>query len=78
MDVGATIEFQGVEVVGESDLGLCCRVTGRDHWIASDRLLEGSTVTHFGDRGIMVLARHFAEDRGLFPGRSSAVPSGWS
>jgi hypothetical protein len=70
MDVGATVVFQGVEVVSESDLALCCRVAGRDHWIAPGRLLEGSTATHFGDRGIMILARNFAEDRGLFLGQA--------
>jgi hypothetical protein len=40
MGIGATVEFRGVEVVSESDLALCCRITGRDHWIAPDRLSE--------------------------------------
>jgi hypothetical protein len=69
MGIGATVEFQGVKVVAESDLALCCRITGRDHWIAAHRLLEGSSVAHFGDRGTMILARQFAEDRGLLLGR---------
>jgi hypothetical protein len=67
---GVAVQFLGVEVVRESDLALCCRITGRDYWIAPDRLLDGSSVTHFGDRGVVVLARQFAEDRGLLLGPS--------
>jgi hypothetical protein len=63
--MGATVELQNVKVVAESVLGLCCRITGRDHWIARHRLLTGSTVVHFGDRGILVVARQFAEERSL-------------
>ena len=66
---GATVEFQGVEVVAESDLALCCRITGRDHWIAPHRLLDGSRIAHFGDRGSVILERAFAEDGGLLLGR---------
>ena len=66
MGIGATVELQNVKVVAESVLGLCCRITGRDHWIAPHRLLAGSTVAHFGDRGRLVVARQFAEERGLF------------
>ena len=65
MGIGATVELQNVKVVAESVLGLCCRITGRDHWIAPHRLLAGSTVAHFGDRGIIVVARQFAEERAL-------------
>ena len=65
MGIGATVELQNVQVVAESVLGLCCRITGRDHWIAPHRLLAGSTVAHFGDRGIIVVARQFAEERAL-------------
>jgi hypothetical protein len=60
-----TIEFQDVKVVAESDRGLCCRITGRNHWIASHRLLEGSSVAHFGDRGTVVVTSEFAEREGL-------------
>ncbi len=70
MGLGATVEFQDVEVVAESDLALCCRVTERNYWIAPGRLLEGSSVAHFGDRGIMIVASEFAEDQGLVLGRS--------
>jgi hypothetical protein len=70
MSSGATVQFHGVEVVAESDSVLCCRITGRDYWIAPDRLLKGSSVGHFGDRGIAIVARQFAEDGGLLPGRS--------
>ena len=69
MGSGLTVEFHGVQVIAESELGLCCRVRGRDHWIASDRLLAGSTVAHFGDRGVIIVDRQFAKDRGLVPGR---------
>ena len=65
MSIGATVVLQNVKVVAESVMGLCCRITGRDHWIASHRLLAGSTVAHFGDRGIIVVARQFAEERAL-------------
>jgi hypothetical protein len=70
MGNGATVQFLGVEVVRESDLALCCRITGRDYWIAPDRLLEGSSIAHFGDRGVVVLARQFAQDRGLLLSQS--------
>ena len=66
----ATVCFEEVEVIRESDLALCCRIAGRDYWIAPDRILSGSTVAHFGDRGKIVLARRFAADRGLLLGRS--------
>ena len=65
MGIGATVELQNVKVVAESVLGLCCRITGRDHWIAPHRLLTGSTVARFGDRGIIIVARQFAEERAL-------------
>ena len=64
-DIGLTVEFLDVEVVSESDLVLCCRVAGRDYWIAHDRLITGSSIAHFGDRGTIVVARQFAEDQGL-------------
>lgn len=73
MGVGATVRFESVVIVAESTLALCCHITGRDHWIAPDRLLYGSSIAHFGDRGVIVLARQFAEDRGLLSGRSSPL-----
>jgi hypothetical protein len=51
MGIGATVEFPAVKVVRESDLRLCCRITGRNHWIARDRVLSRSSVVHFGHRG---------------------------
>ncbi len=69
MSSAATVEFQGVKVVAESELAFCCRITGRDHWISPQRLLEGSSVAHFGDRGIVIVARQFAEDRGPLLGQ---------
>lgn len=65
MEVGATVEVHGVHVVAESRVALCCRITGRDHWIAPHRLLEGSSVAHFGDRGMVVVAKQFADAEGL-------------
>jgi hypothetical protein len=69
MGIGATVVFEGVEVTVESDLALCCRITGRDFWITSDHLLSGSSVGHFGDRGTLVLDRQFADELGLLSGR---------
>ena len=65
MGIGAAVELQNVKVVAESVLGLCCRIAGRDHWIALHRLLAGSTVAHFGDRGSIVVAREFANEKAL-------------
>jgi hypothetical protein len=70
MRVASTVRFESVEIIGESDLGLCCRIAGRDHWIVSDRLLDGSSIAHFGDRGVLVIARQLAEECGLLLGRS--------
>jgi hypothetical protein len=67
MGLGATVAFHDVHVVAESQLALCCHIGGRDYWIAPHRLLEGSSVAHFGDRGMVVVARQFAEDDGLLP-----------
>lgn len=66
---GETVEFHGVHVVAESQLALCCHIMRRDHWIAPHRLLEGS-VARFGDRGMVIVARQFAEDQGLLLSRS--------
>src|SRR5206468_1664073 len=72
VSIAATVEFRGVKIVSESALALCCRIMGRDHWIPPHRLLEGSSVARFGDRGTIIVARQFAEDNGLllspFPG----------
>jgi hypothetical protein len=65
MSAAVTIELHGVTVVAESEFALCCQITGRDHWIPAHRLLKGSSVAHFGDRGSIVLARQFAEECGL-------------
>ena len=65
MSTAATVTFDGVKVVAESALALCCRIMGRDHWIPAHHLREGSSVAHFGDRGILIVSRRFAEDRGL-------------
>lgn len=69
MEIGPTVEFQGVAVVRESDLALCCRIMGRDYWIAPNYLVEGSSVAHFGDRGVIVVTRRCAEAHGLLPRR---------
>ena len=69
MGIGRTVAFKGVTVVAESERGLCCRITGRDHWIAAHHLLQGSSIAHFGDRGILIVARQFAEDGGLLMDR---------
>ena len=63
--VAATVEFQGVKVVAESERALCCRIAGRDHWIPPGRFLEGTSVAHFGDRGAVVVTSEFAGIQGL-------------
>ena len=73
MNLGATVELQDVKVVRASERALCCRIEGRDYWIAPHRLLAGSTVADFGDRGSIFLTRQFAGDRGLLLGRSRAL-----
>ena len=67
-----TIEFRSVKIVRESDLAVCCRIAGQDHWIAREWVLSGSSVVSFGDRGTLVLKRQFAEDRGLLRTRLRA------
>jgi hypothetical protein len=67
-----TIAFRGVKIVRESDLAVCCCIAGKDHWIARERVLSGSTVITFGDLGILVLTRRFAEDRGLLATSAAA------
>jgi hypothetical protein len=69
MGGGETIHFQGVTVVAESELALCCQIIGRDYWIAPSRVLAGSSVAHFGDRGVLVLARDIATEHGMVPDR---------
>ena len=64
--IAPTVEFEGVKVVAESDRALCCRIAGRDHWIAPGRFLEGTSVAHFGDRGRVVVTSEFADTQGLF------------
>ena len=66
------VEFAGVEVLDEDDLVLLCRVGRRRHWFALDRLRVGTTIAHRGDRGLLVLDRQFALERGLVnPGRAA-------
>ena len=65
MPTAATVEFEGVKVVAESTLGLCCRIAGRDHWIPSHDLQDGGSVAHFGDRGTIIVSRQFADDHGM-------------
>jgi len=69
MGIGETIEVRGVKIVMDSDLAVCYRIAGRDHWIGRERVLSGTTVVNFGDRGTLVLTRQFAEDRGLLLAR---------
>ena len=73
MLVGTTVHFRDVSVVAESELALCCRITGRNYWLDHAHLLEGSTVAHFGDHGIIVLTSQFAEERGLLLGRGAPL-----
>ena len=70
MGIAGTVELRDVEVIGASDRGLCCRIDGRNYWISRECLLTGSTVGAFADRGILVVERRFAQDRGLVGRRS--------
>jgi len=63
--LAVTVEFQEVKVVAESERALCCRITGRDHWIPPGQLLKGTSVAHFGDRGTVVVTSEFAATQGL-------------
>ena len=65
MEFQGFVEFAGVEVLDEDDLVLLCRVGRHRHWFAVDRLQPGTTVAHRGDRGLLVLDRQFAVERGL-------------
>jgi hypothetical protein len=65
MELRELVEFVGVEVLDEDDLVLLCRVGRRRHWFGVDRLQPGTTVAHRGDRGLLVLDRQFARERGL-------------
>jgi len=60
-----TVAFDSVQVIRESTSALCCLIMEREYWFAPECLLAGSTVAHFGDRGVIILARRVAEDRGL-------------
>ena len=67
------VEFAGVEVLDEDDLVLLCRVGRGRHWFAVDRLQVGTTIAHRGDRGLLVLDRQFALERGLGNPRRAAM-----
>ena len=67
---GETATVQDVKVVAESELVLCCGITGRDHWIPQHRLLEGRSVAHFGDRGVIIVARQLAEEPQMVAARA--------
>jgi hypothetical protein len=70
--IAATVAFHGVKVIAESERALCCRISGRDHWIPPGRFLKGTSVEHFGDRGTVVVTSEFAEIQGL---RVNAFPA---
>lgn len=75
MHDAVTVRFQDVHVVAASDLAVCCRIDGRNYWFKPARLLEGSTVAHFGDRGVIVVARKLAEEQGLVSNHRARRPS---
>jgi len=65
MEFQGFVEFVGVEVLDEDHLLLLCRVGRRRHWFGVDRLQVGTTIARRGDRGLLVLDRRFAVERGL-------------
>ena len=75
MESEGCVQFANVEVLDEDDCVLLCRVGGRRHWLGLDRLRAGTTVARRGDRGVLVLDREFALERGLAVRSLTGLPS---
>jgi hypothetical protein len=61
------VTLSDVLVLRESDVGLLCRIEGRDRWIPRDELRAGTTVRATGDLGTLVVPRPYAVEWGLTP-----------
>ena len=59
------VEFEDVEVVGDTGLTLVCVVNGRRVMIPPLQLDRRSLVRRVGDRGLLVIPRWLAIDLGL-------------
>jgi hypothetical protein len=65
IDGSQRVEFDGVEVLGNTGLVLRCRVDGKVVSFPPLRRLPGSTVPWPGDVGRLILPRYVAENLGL-------------
>jgi len=54
-----------VEVVGETDITLICRIRGRRVMVARLQIDRRSTVRQVGDRGTLIVPRWLANDLGV-------------
>jgi hypothetical protein len=59
------IVFDDVEVLSATDMSIRCRVRKKTVMVGSLQPLAGTTISHAGDRGRLVLPRWVAEDLGL-------------
>jgi hypothetical protein len=64
MDADVAV-VEDVEVVGETDLTLMCRIRGRRVMVPRLQIDPRSTVRRTGDRGRLVVPRWLADDLGL-------------
>jgi hypothetical protein len=59
------INFEHVEIVRMNDMGLWCRIDGREVFVGKNVPQPGTTIRVKGDRGRLVLPRWFVQDQGL-------------
>lgn len=62
---GDVVEIRDVEVLGETDLTLICRIRGRRVMVPRLQIGTRSTVRRVGDYGTLVLPPWLAHDLGL-------------
>lgn len=62
--VADCVNFEGVEVVGETLVTLRCRVGGQEVSLPRDHIVGGG-LRRTGDRGSLVIPRWLAHDRAL-------------
>ena len=64
-DDGETVEFEDVTALRESDLAICVRIDGEQHWIPQSQIHDDSEVWKSGQTGTLVITRWLAEQKGL-------------
>jgi hypothetical protein len=62
---GDVAVIDDVEVVGETDLTLICRLRGRRVMVPRLQIDPRTTVRRVGDRGTLVIPRWLADDLGV-------------